>query len=246
VLLHNEPGVRLVAKLTDFGLAVAAPDDTVAGGWLTAETGTYRWMAPEVICHERYSKCADVFSFGCVLFELLCHEVPFADRPALQAAVAVGLNDERPTLPEGVPLPLSQLVYACWTRVATERPSFFTIAASFAMLPEQLSADEHRWLDAPCGHPVYGTHDGTYEPPALGVPTAMDVTPAPPRLRPPGAGSFLRRSSRSAEDGSPHSSKSASPSFIRSSKVGSKRPSFSRRASREDEASTNPKNCVLS
>lgn len=48
VLLHNEPGVRLVAKLTDFGLAVAAPDDTVAGGWLTAETGTYRWMAPEV------------------------------------------------------------------------------------------------------------------------------------------------------------------------------------------------------
>ena len=28
------------AKLTDFGLATRAPDDTLAGGWLTAETGT--------------------------------------------------------------------------------------------------------------------------------------------------------------------------------------------------------------
>ena len=41
-------------KLTDFGLSVRAPDATRrvgggGGGHLTAETGTYRWMAPEVI-----------------------------------------------------------------------------------------------------------------------------------------------------------------------------------------------------
>ena len=40
-------------KLTDFGLSVRAPDATRrvgggGGGHLTAETGTYRWMAPEV------------------------------------------------------------------------------------------------------------------------------------------------------------------------------------------------------
>ena len=46
-------------KLTDFGLAAPAPDDTVVGGMLTAETGTYRYMAPEVIRHERYSKSAE-------------------------------------------------------------------------------------------------------------------------------------------------------------------------------------------
>ena len=79
-------------KLTDFGLAIDAPDCTASGGWLTAETGTLRWMAPEVIRHERYSKKADVFSFGMVLYELLTHDVPFPDRPALQAAVAVALN----------------------------------------------------------------------------------------------------------------------------------------------------------
>ena len=31
-----------VVKISDFGLAAPAPDDTRAGGWLTAETGTYR------------------------------------------------------------------------------------------------------------------------------------------------------------------------------------------------------------
>ena len=53
------------AKVADFGLSAAAPEDTKVGGCLTAETGTYRWMAPEVICHELYSKSADVFSFSC-------------------------------------------------------------------------------------------------------------------------------------------------------------------------------------
>ena len=29
-----------------------APENTTAGGWLTAETGTYCYMAPEAIRHE--------------------------------------------------------------------------------------------------------------------------------------------------------------------------------------------------
>ena len=43
VLLDDAGGV----KLTDFGVAAQAPDDAAVGGMLTAETGTYRWMAPE-------------------------------------------------------------------------------------------------------------------------------------------------------------------------------------------------------
>jgi serine/threonine protein kinase len=133
-------------KLTDFGMAVDAPDSTVAGGCLTAETGTLRWMAPEVIRHERYSKKADVYSYAMVLFELLTHQVPFADRPALQAAVAVALHEQRPRLPDGTPSMLRELLTACWARDPAALPTLRS-------LPEQLSTVDMQWLDEPSGHP---------------------------------------------------------------------------------------------
>ena len=38
---------------------------------MTAETGTYRWMAPEIITHAPYDEKADVYSYGILLWELL-------------------------------------------------------------------------------------------------------------------------------------------------------------------------------
>jgi len=42
---------------------------------MTAETGTYRWMAPEVIEHKPYGEKADIFSFAVVIWELLTCKV---------------------------------------------------------------------------------------------------------------------------------------------------------------------------
>lgn len=162
------------AKLTDFGCSAAVPDDTQGGGWLTAETGTYRWMAPEVICHERYSKGADVFSFGCVLgCELLCHELPFADRPALQAAVAVGLNDHRPPLPEHTPPLLRELIESCWQRTSIYRPSFAELQVQLGGLAHKLSAEELAWLDEPTGHPTCFSAQQVLEPAPAPSPLAL-------------------------------------------------------------------------
>eukprot|EP00962_Isochrysis_galbana_P020801 scaffold6107_cov130-Isochrysis_galbana.AAC.10 len=58
-------------KLMDFGLSRRMDEEAE----LTAETGTYRWMAPEVIRHEIYTQSADVFSYGMLAFELLTHQV---------------------------------------------------------------------------------------------------------------------------------------------------------------------------
>jgi len=149
-------GLRTV-KIIDFGLAARAPDDTKAGGWLTAETGTYRWMAPEVVLHERYSKAADVYSFAMVWYELLCHQLPFADRPPLQAAVSTALNGQRPPLPQGTPAPIAQLMTSCWQRDPASRPSFGEALQRVRGLRDEggLSAADAAWLDAPEGHPVY-------------------------------------------------------------------------------------------
>ena len=150
-----------VVKITDFGLAASAPDDTRAGGKLTAETGTYQWMAPEVCLHQQYSRSADVFSFGCVLFELVAHEPPFDDRSPLQAAVAVALNHERPTLPSSLPAAVGELINACWLREADARPTFASIHAQIEGLAVRLSTMEIAWLDAPYGHPVYRASKGS-------------------------------------------------------------------------------------
>lgn len=58
-------------KIGDFGVARIMEQT----GCMTAETGTYRWMAPEVIEHRPYDCKADVFSFGVLLWEMLTGEV---------------------------------------------------------------------------------------------------------------------------------------------------------------------------
>lgn len=58
-------------KIADFGVARMIE----TSGHMTAETGTYRWMAPEVIEHKPYDEKADVFSFGVVMWELLTCKV---------------------------------------------------------------------------------------------------------------------------------------------------------------------------
>ncbi|KAL0314506.1 UNVERIFIED_CONTAM: Serine/threonine-protein kinase STY46 [Sesamum angustifolium] len=81
-----------VVKIADFGVARVQ----LQSGIMTAETGTYRWMAPEVIEHKPYNHKADVFSFGIVLWELLTGKLPYAHLTPLQAAVGVVQKRKNP------------------------------------------------------------------------------------------------------------------------------------------------------
>ena len=198
VLLTTSGGV----KLTDFGVAVQVAGASPSSGSngtsspmeascdpLTTETGTYRWMAPEVTRHEGYTKSADVFSYGMLLFELISHEVPFADRPPLQAAVAIGLQDLRPPLPEGTPLPIATLVKHCWNRRPAMRPKFAEVINVLNQAAIALSPEELAWLDVPSGHPIYGN-------PTAGAEAGAAANPPPaggqrPAARAPGVMSAI-------------------------------------------------------
>ncbi|XP_059438560.1 serine/threonine-protein kinase STY17 [Corylus avellana] len=112
-----------VVKVADFGVARVQTQS----GVMTAETGTYRWMAPEVIEHKAYDHKADIFSFGIVLWELLTRELPYSRLTPLQAAVGVVQKGLRPTIPKNTNPRLAELLERCWQQDAAQRPDFFEI-----------------------------------------------------------------------------------------------------------------------
>lgn len=114
------------AKVADFGMSVAN-----TGQELTAETGTYRWMAPEVIRHDSYSSNADVYSFGIVLWQLITREIPFATLTPVQTAYAVA-EGYRPEIPSSMPSSLKSIIECCWDHDSKKRPSFTYIAMALA------------------------------------------------------------------------------------------------------------------
>nr|XP_009802147.1 PREDICTED: probable serine/threonine-protein kinase DDB_G0267514 isoform X2 [Nicotiana sylvestris] len=133
-LLMDEHGV---VKVGDFGVARVQAQT----GVMTAETGTYRWMAPEVIEHRPYDHKADVFSFGIVLWELLTGEIPYACLTPLQAAIGVVQQGLRPAIPEHAHPKLVELLQKCWQQDPTQRPDFSEILDILQHLTKEVGDD---------------------------------------------------------------------------------------------------------
>ncbi|GKA38345.1 serine-threonine/tyrosine-protein kinase catalytic domain-containing protein [Tanacetum coccineum] len=108
-------------------------------GVMTAETGTYRWMAPEVIEHRPYNHKADVFSFGVVLWELLTRKLPYANLTPLQAAIGVVQKGLRPPIPKQAHPDIVGLLEQCWQQDPSLRPEFSEIITILLNLSNMIS-----------------------------------------------------------------------------------------------------------
>mmetsp|Transcript_1898 Transcript_1898/g.3353 ORF Transcript_1898/g.3353 Transcript_1898/m.3353 type:complete len:304 (-) Transcript_1898:527-1438(-) len=113
-------GEDLRAMLTDFGFSRLAD----SSGNMTGETGSYKYMAPEVTRHSRYSTKADVYSFAVLINEIMCEERPFESLLPIQAAVAVVKKGERPSQKKLKDENLKKLIQDCWQEAADRRPSW--------------------------------------------------------------------------------------------------------------------------
>ncbi|GLJ13430.1 hypothetical protein SUGI_0212120 [Cryptomeria japonica] len=152
-------------KLSDFGLA---REETLTE-MMTAETGTYRWMAPELYStvtlrrgeKKHYDNKVDVYSFSIVLWELLTNRMPFEGMSHLQAAYAAAFKNARPSV-ENLPEELVFILQSCWAEDPNLRPTFtqivrmlnkflLSLPAPANTPPQQIvaSKDNHSPMDSP-------------------------------------------------------------------------------------------------
>eukprot|EP01018_Ginkgo_biloba_P037505 Gb_11382 [translate_table: standard] len=116
---------------------------------MTAETGTYRWMAPELYStvtlrhgeKKHYNHKVDIYSFSIVLWELLTNRMPFEGMSNLQAAYAAAFKNVRPSV-ENLPEELVFILQCCWAEDPNLRPEFTQIVRMLTAFLSSLPAPE--------------------------------------------------------------------------------------------------------
>lgn len=97
-------------------------------GEMTGRTGSFGYMAPEVLRGEQYDEAADIFSFAMVMYNLFHRTIPsvhllahggYEDIEIYAAEVA---NGYRPPLSHTVPSDVQNLIAACWEPRPLSRP----------------------------------------------------------------------------------------------------------------------------
>lgn len=133
---------RSQIKVADFGLAkrgVSCPQVTGTGmytkviGYVTYSPFPYFWTAPEARDYKMFTSLSDVYSFGCLMFEMITNgRTPFKDMTN---------NVDLVIDPAYLNHPYYVLMKSCLSFVAGQRPSFAMLKESFANLLRPLQPE---------------------------------------------------------------------------------------------------------
>ncbi|KAK9867625.1 hypothetical protein WJX84_001877 [Apatococcus fuscideae] len=114
------------AKVCDFGIAKFKERTFISTK--NAQAGTPAYMAPEMFEGHSLSEKIDVYSFGILLWECFTGEVPWSDLDSpMQVIYEVGVQKQRPPIPNSCPAELASLIGTCWDQDPAMRPAFSTI-----------------------------------------------------------------------------------------------------------------------
>jgi serine/threonine-protein kinase len=107
-------------KIMDFGIARLQKADATGSG---AIVGTPTYMAPEQITNGAITAATDVFSVGCMLYELLCYQRPFEAESVHGVLYQVLTTEPRPlrTVAPSIPAALERVVAKAMNKVPHER-----------------------------------------------------------------------------------------------------------------------------
>ena len=145
IFIVQRAEVPAVVKVLDFGIAKLAAElldeeDAQALTQIGAMIGTPRYMSPEQCDGVELTPAADVYSLGCILYEMLTGTVPFSGSSPL--AIAVKQTSEIPRRPRefvpSIPPALEQVVLHTLEKAPENRP------ADAAKFREELLATAER------------------------------------------------------------------------------------------------------
>mmetsp|Transcript_17729 Transcript_17729/g.23653 ORF Transcript_17729/g.23653 Transcript_17729/m.23653 type:complete len:291 (-) Transcript_17729:340-1212(-) len=132
-------------KIFDFGLAKRLhPDDKTADDLylLTGNTGSLRYMAPEVATGHPYDKRVDAYSFGILFWQICALATPYAGYSMKMHADLVVGKGYRPKPDPSWPTAWAGLMKDCWSSDIFNRPDFAYILQVLDSEIEELLRDD--------------------------------------------------------------------------------------------------------
>ncbi|KAG9283995.1 hypothetical protein G9A89_000284 [Geosiphon pyriformis] len=153
-LMIEDEAISTDARISDIGIWGPANSS------LTTHYGVLPYVAPEVLKGDSsYSKEADIYSFGILMWTISAGQRPFADVPHdghLALEICLG---KRPVILENTPPVYAELMQKAWDKDPKKRPTAFELNETFSQwitdicdnpLPTPISqefatAEERRW-----------------------------------------------------------------------------------------------------
>src|SRR5690606_16297205 len=108
--------------------------------------GTPSYMSPDTVLGYGYTPASEVYSIGCILFEMLAGEPPFAGETALEV-ISQHVNEQSPVI-EGVPNALMEVIDSCLSKDPSQRPES---VAELARVLEEIGSRKETDYDERAG-----------------------------------------------------------------------------------------------
>jgi serine/threonine protein kinase len=115
---------------------------TVNNYLLTGNTGSLRYMAPEVAKDEPYNLAVDSYSFGILFWQICALQTPYAGYSQQLHALQVVQRGHRPKPDKSWPLSWVTLMTAAWSPNAPSRPPATELAAQLAEMVQEMAEED--------------------------------------------------------------------------------------------------------
>ncbi|NWS15205.1 NEK11 kinase, partial [Pachyramphus minor] len=129
-------------KIGDFGVSCLLMGSCDLA---TTFTGTPYYMSPEVLKHQGYNTKSDIWSLGCILYEMCCMSHAFTGQNFLSVVIKI-VEGDTPSLPDRYPSKLNALLCSMLNKDPSLRPAAAEILKT-PYIDEQLKKIQNKFTN---------------------------------------------------------------------------------------------------